>query len=86
MGQFLMVTMVGQEQIDLLDVEMVVGEVSLMEAQEVLEASQVVEEVAGEAKVITTLVLAGMAVEAKSEYGHGDLNEWSCKRKKLCDK
>ncbi len=31
-------------------------------------------------------VLVVLAVEAKSEYGHGDLNEWTCKREKLCDK
>ena len=32
------------------------------------------------------VVLVGLAVEAKSEYGHGDLNEWTCKREKFCDK
>lgn len=90
MGQPLMVMRVEQEQIGFLAAEMEVGEASLMEVLEVLEATQVGEAVAVEAKVIlevlTTLVRVEKAVEAKSEYGHGDLNEWTCKRKKLCDK
>ena len=86
MGQPLMVMLVEQEQIGFLAAEMEVGEVSLMEVLEVLEATQVVVQEAGEEQVELTLVRVEKAVEAKSEFGHGDLNEWTCKREKLCDK
>ena len=86
MGQPLMVMLVEQEQIGFLAAEMEVGEASLMEVLEVLEATQVVVQEAGEEQVELTLVRVEKAVEAKSEFGHGDLNEWTCKREKLSDK
>ena len=77
-----MVTMVHPERMDVVMAaraakEAPAGEQAAMEGMEAHQAGVVAQVVVA---VVQLQARAEQELEVKSEYGHGDLNEWNCKK------